>query len=77
MNYSDGTLARLGDVVRLGSETQGVVVCSIDTDEYIDAYPKDARAAYLEKGILIKFELYGLIHYAEPDEDLEFLRRAK
>lgn len=75
MFYRDGTLARLGDRVRI-SETQGVIVLSIDTDEYTAEFTREEWADILVKGVMIDFEKWGLIHYVDVDEDLEFLSRA-
>lgn len=75
MRYRSGELARLGDRVRLGDQ-QGTVVFSIDTDEFTSDYPREAWADFLKEGIMIEFQEYGLIHYVEPDEDLEFVSRA-
>lgn len=75
MKYSDGQEIRLGDKVRLGQDAGGIVVCSIDTDEYSDAYPK-AQWSYLKKGVLINFPLHGLIHYKKPEPDLQLIERA-
>ena len=36
----NGRLIRLGDKVSIGSGIVGIVVCSMDTDEYSDACPK-------------------------------------
>jgi hypothetical protein len=41
MKYPDGQLARLGDRVRLWDAAEGTVVCSLDTNEFTDKYPKD------------------------------------
>jgi len=75
MNYSDGQEVRVGDRVRLDDDTGGVVVFSIDRDEYAADYPK-AEWAYLEAGVMIHFPKYGLIHFVEDDDDLELLSRA-
>jgi hypothetical protein len=52
MKYPDGQEIKLGDVVGLGKDKQGVVVCSVDTGEYSDAYPQ-AEWSYLDRGVLI------------------------
>ena len=75
MKYPDGQDVKLGDTVALQKDQQGVVVCSIDTGEYSDAYPP-AQWNYLKNGVLIKFPSYGLIHYKEPDPDLRLVARA-
>ena len=75
MKYPDGEEAKLGDVVCLGDNLQGVVVCSIDTGEYSEAYPQ-AEWGYLDSGVLIEFPSYGLIHYTSPDADLRLVAHA-
>jgi hypothetical protein len=75
MYYFDGQEARIGDRVRLGNDVNGVVVCSIDRGEYAGEH-SEAQWGYLGKGVMIQFEKYGLIHYAEPDEDLVLVDRA-
>lgn len=74
MKYSDGQEIRLGDKVRLGQDEGGVVVCSIDTSEFSDAYPM-SQWGYLKKGVMINFPLYGLIHYEESEPDLQLIGR--
>jgi hypothetical protein len=75
MKYPDGQEARLGDKVRLGQDRNGVVVCSIDTGEYSDQYSQ-ADWSHLQRGVLINFPLYGLIHYEQPEANLELIARA-
>ncbi len=74
MKYADGQEVKLGDRVKLGQDEGGVVVCSIDTGEYTDECPED-QWSYLKKGVMIKFPLYGLIHYEEAEPDLQLLGR--
>jgi len=74
MKYADGQEVKLGDRVKLGQDEGGVVVCSIDTGEYTDECPED-QWSYLKKGVMIKFPLYGLIHYEEAEPDLQLLSR--
>jgi Pterin binding enzyme len=66
---------RVGDKVKLGANAEGVVVCSIDTGEYSKEHP-EAQWGYLKKGAIIDFPKYGLIHYVEPEDDLELVARA-
>lgn len=75
MNYVDGQEVRVGDRVRRGDDDGGVVVFSIDRDEYATDYPK-AEWAYLEAGVMIHFPKYGFIHFAKEDQDLELISRA-
>ena len=76
MKYPDGQQVKLGDRVKLGKDREGIVVCSIDTDEYSAEHPKE-QWGYLKKGVMIEFSLYGLIHYEEAEPDLELMGRAQ
>jgi hypothetical protein len=75
MKYQSGQEARLGDRIRVGGDSSGVVVCSIDTGEYSPDFSQE-QWSYLGTGVMIQFANYGLVHYTEPDEDLEFLGHA-
>jgi hypothetical protein len=75
VKYRSGQEARLGDRIRVGGDSSGVVMCSIDTDEYSAEFSRE-QWSYLGTGVMIQFANYGLVHYTEPDEDLEFLGRA-
>jgi hypothetical protein len=82
MKYADGQdvrlgdrVRRLGDRVRLGRDEGGVVVALIDTDEYSGDL-SDAQGGYLEKGVMIKFPLYGLMHYEDAEPDPQLIERA-
>lgn len=75
MKYADGQEVKLGDVVALGTDQRGIVVCSIDTGDYSEAYPK-TEWSYLSSGVLIEFPSYGLIHYQKPDPDLRLIAHA-
>ena len=74
MKYADGREVRLGDRVKLGEDEGGVVVFSIDMGEYSERFPQ-ALWAYLEKGVMVEFPLYGLIHYDEAEPDLQLISR--
>jgi len=76
MKYADGQEVRLGDRVKLGQDDGGVVVASIDTNEYSGEH-SEAQWGYLKKGVMIKFPLHGLIHYDEPEPDLQLVKRAQ
>lgn len=75
MNYSNGTKIEVGDKVRLGDDSRGIVVCSIDDDEYTVGQPKE-KWSFLERGFVVEFPKFGLVHYEEPEMGLEFLARA-
>ena len=74
MNYPDGQPVRLGDRVRMWRGAEGVVVCSLDTDEYTDEYPRPDWS-YLRKGVLIESPQAGLFHYLEPEDSFELIER--
>jgi hypothetical protein len=75
MKYHDGRTILVGDKVRLGSD-DGVVVFSIDSDEYADKFPK-AEWEYLKRGIMVDFPMLGLVHIEEYAPDLILLGRAR
>ena len=74
MMYPDGQEAHIGDKVELWSETEGIVVCSIDSKEYSTEYP-EAEWVYLKKGVLIYSSQAGLIHYEKPEPTMKLLQR--
>jgi len=73
MRYSNGQEVIVGDLVCLGG-CSGIVVCSIDRNEYSKTQPKN-KWDYLKQGVVIEFERYGLIHYQEPESDLKLVAR--
>ena len=74
MRYITGAEIRRGDRVSL-SGRRGVVVLSVDGDDYSDDFPRDDWAG-LKQGVLVEFEEIGLMQfYGAPDPDLEFLGR--
>ena len=75
MRYQNGQEARLGDKIVLSNGKTGVVVLSVDTDEYSEEFTK-RNWGYLKQGILVKFEDYGLIHYLEADPDMKLAAQA-
>ncbi|UCI24768.1 hypothetical protein [Mesorhizobium sp. B2-8-5] len=76
MKHPDGTLARLGDKVLVWEGNEGVVIRSMDTDEYFEQYPKEAFG-YLEQGIMVLSEKAGLIHYVKPEEGMQLIEWKK
>lgn len=74
VKYLSGEEVRLGDVVKISEGVIGVVVCSIDTNEYTSEFTIEDWS-YLEKGVLVNSEVQGLTHITEPDEDLELISR--
>jgi hypothetical protein len=75
MQYPDDQLVRLGDRVHLWKGAGGIVVCSLDTNEFSDEY-KEEEWSYLQKGVLIASPQVGLIHYTEPEHGFQLICRA-
>lgn len=75
MKYADGVEIRQGDRVRLYGVQTGVVVFSVDTDEYSDEFPKD-EWAYLKSGVMVKTDNGALIHlvYTDANDPNEITR---
>ena len=73
MHGGDYVQMRLGD----GGHgwRDGVIVCSVDSDEYDVDYPREHWSS-LGAGVLILFDDFGLVHYAESDEDIRLVARA-
>lgn len=73
MKSSDGTEARLGDRVLLGNGDRGVIVASMDTNEFSPEFPA-SHYANLQTGILIRTDNGALVRLESPDH-LDFLER--
>jgi hypothetical protein len=73
MKYPNGRHVAVGDRVELWRGRQGTVVCSIDTGEFSDKYPK-SEWDYLGSGVVIKTDSGDVFHYAESDEDFKLIR---
>ena len=75
MRYSDYNEARLGDEVAIDDIYKGVVVASLDTDEYSARCPRE-EWAHLGTGIVVDTNFGGLIHYPSGDyEHIVLVRR--
>ena len=73
MYYTDGQKVRLGGIVKLVNDDSGVVVCSMDSNEYSNEYT-EADWSYLKNGAMIVFVKEGLMHY-EDVTDLRLVSR--
>ena len=76
LKYADGQEVRLGDRVKLEQDDGGVVVASIDTNEYSGKH-SEAQWGYLKRSVMIEFPLHWSIHYEEPEPDLQLIKRAQ
>jgi hypothetical protein len=74
VKYSNGEQVRLWDRVKVWEGCHGIVVFSIDSEEYSSEYPKE-HWQYLKRGVMIDTEVAGLIYYEEPEEEMELLAR--
>jgi hypothetical protein len=59
----------------MGEDRGGVVVCDIGSGEFSADFPAD-EWAYLQKGIVVTFPTYGVIHMEEPEPDLHLIDRS-
>ncbi len=76
MNYPDGTKLLVGDRLKLWEGCFGVVVLSVDDDEYTPEFPRESWE-YLKRGVVIRSDKAGLIHYIEPESSFELIERAR
>jgi hypothetical protein len=74
MNYENGEKVYLWDRVKIDGKYSGVVVFSIDDDQYSALFPKE-QWSYLKRGVMIDTTFGGLVHYPDKDEDLELISR--
>jgi hypothetical protein len=74
MRYIDGQEVRLRDRVCLGDDPHGIVVALIDLSLYDEGFSEDSWS-YLERGALVNFPLFGLIHDEEMEPDLTLVER--
>ncbi|MGH7868091.1 MAG: hypothetical protein ACREP9_10860 [Candidatus Dormibacteraceae bacterium] len=75
VKYADGTEAHLGDRVRVGDADTGVVVASLDNDEFSAECPK-SDWEHLETGVVIRTDRGALVHLStpQPSDVLERMR---
>lgn len=77
VNYHDGRPVHAGDIVELKDGAVGTVLGVIDDDDFVSSLEKD-QWSYLERGIVIAFDKYGVIRYPDKlDEDVVLVKRAK
>lgn len=74
MKYFDGQEIHIWDRVSAWEGSLGIVVFSVDGDEYSAQFPK-ASWQHLTSGVMIDTEGGGLIHYDSPDAELRLLSR--
>lgn len=74
MKYVDGQAVKVDDMVGLGSTDEGIVMCSIDTDESSAEQSADDWE-FLKTGVMIDFPSMGLVHVPEEHPDLWLISR--
>ena len=75
VQYRDGSEIRVGDTIAIDISYRGLVVASIDTGDYSEAYPA-TQWSYLGGGILVDTDFGGLVHYPPGHgEDLVLVER--
>ena len=74
MKYHTGEEIRLWDRVKMWEGCTGIVVFSIDSDEYSSAFPKE-QWSYLKCGVMFATDKAGLVHSSEADECMELIKR--
>ena len=73
MKYETGEDVRLWDRVAWGSG-RGIVVFSIDSDEYTPRFPKE-QWSYLMAGAMVDSSEAGLVHESEEPPPMELVAR--
>jgi hypothetical protein len=74
VKYHSGEKIRLWDRVKMWEGCTGIVVFSIDSDEYSHAFPKE-HWSYLERGVMFATSRAGLVHSSECDKSMELIKR--
>jgi hypothetical protein len=71
MKYADGTEVKLGERIRVSSGYTGIVVASMDTDEFD---PGISAEDWAKTGILILTDTGALAHFEDPLDSKLFTR---
>ena len=76
MKYSDGTVARTGDRVRIVNGESGTIVFFVDTAEFSDEYPAGDWES-LERGVTVRTDSGALVHFEEGTNGISLLAGAR
>ena len=76
MKYYNGIEVEVGDTVIDDQCGNGIVVFSVDANQYSDEFPREKWES-VGKGVMIKFEKLGPIYYEgpEPYEGLRLIKK--
>jgi len=66
MEYENGCLIQVGDIVTIDDKYSGQVVASMDTATYLPGYES---WAYLSEGIMVVTNFAGLVQYTRQATD--------
>lgn len=75
MKYMSRHVVKLGDIIRIGSDQQNIVVGIIDEKKYLPGYNKEDWQ-FLEHGLLVFNRNFGVLRMEAPDEDTFLIRRS-
>ena len=64
MKYADGSVARLGDRVRIRNGDTGLIVFSVDTNEFGPEYPREDWLD-VQSGVMVLTDKGALVRLAE------------
>ena len=75
--YKSGEEIQLGDVVDIGQGNgpQGVVVVVIPSGPVAKGFTAEDWS-YLKSGLMLQADGMGLVHYAQPNDELILVHRA-
>ena len=65
MKYDDGSTAHLGDKVVIRNGDTGIVVFSVDTNEFAAEYPQ-ADWPDVKSGVMVLTDKGALVRFADP-----------
>jgi hypothetical protein len=74
MKYPDGQDVRIGDIIDLGNDGEGLVVCDIENRIGTIDYPI-SDWDYLKIGVMIYTKEFGLFHCDKFGEFVSLIRR--
>ena len=76
MNLENGDQVSLWDRVKFLEGENGIVLFSIDDDQYSPCYPKE-QWTLLKHGLMLDSTFARLVHIPESGPDMELLHRGK
>ena len=71
MEYENGSLIQVGDIMTIDDKYSGQVVASMDTSTYLPGFES---WAYLTKGIMVMTDFAGPVQYTSQATDRLILK---